>query len=197
MYWQHEAGDAGERAAREALRLDPGLADAHSAMGAVHRRQGESASGLVECEEAIRLDPGTYVGQRFAGLCCLGLRRHEDAIRYLEFAAAAMESEFTAMCFISQCYKSLGDTERMRAREWTARARLVEPGAVNLQYNLACAMAGSQETELALEALSGIVSKLPPGMVTWLQADADFDPIREDSRFRALIDEVSQRLATS
>lgn len=236
MYWQHEAGDAGEKAAREALRLDPGLADAHSAMGAVYRSQGKFGPGLLECEEAIRLDPGTYVGHRFAGLCCLGLRRHEEAIRYLEFAAAAMESEFTAMCFISQCYKSLGDAERMRAsalkamdrieklvasdpghsraiglgasmlaslgereraREWAARARLVEPGAVNLQYNLACAMAGLQETDLAVEALSGIVSKLSPGMVSWLQADADFDPIREDSRFRALIDEVKQRLAAS
>jgi adenylate cyclase len=234
MFWQDEAGDDGELAASTALRLDPNLADAHSAMGAVYRSKGRFEEGLKACERARKLDPATYVGNRIAGLCCLGLRRYEEAIGFFEFAAAAMESEFTAVSFISQCYKAMGDTDRMRAsahramdrieklvvadpghsraigmgaamladlgereraREWAARARLVEPEAVNLQYNLACAMSALQETDLAIEALSGISLKLSAGMVTWLEADTDLDPIRDDARFKSLMERVKARIA--
>jgi adenylate cyclase len=234
MFWQGDSGDDGERAASTALRIDPNLADSHAAMGAVHRSKGQFAEGLLECQRAMKLDPATYVGHRMAGLCCLGLRRYDEAIGYFEFAAAAMESDFTASTFISQCYKAKGDLDRMRgstlramdriekivmadpghsraigmgvamladlgekerAREWATRARLVDPEAVNLQYNLACAMSSLGENELALEALEGIAPKLSPGMVSWLEADTDLDPIREEPRFTTMMIEVKARFA--
>ena len=58
MFWQDEAGDDGELAATTALRLDPNLADAHSAMGAVLRSKGQFEAGLAECERARKLRPG-------------------------------------------------------------------------------------------------------------------------------------------
>lgn len=234
MFWQGDSGDDGERAASTALRIDPNLADSHAAMGAVFRSKGRFQEGLAACQHAIKLDPATYVGNRMAGLCCLGLRRYDDAISYFEFAAAAMESDFTAATFISQSYKAKGDHERMRAsarramdriekivmadpghsraigmgvamladlgekdraREWATRARLVDPEAVNLQYNLACAMSSLGETDLALEALAGIAAKLSPGMVSWLEADTDLDPIREEPRFKSMMEEVKSRFA--
>jgi adenylate cyclase len=236
MFWQDDSGDDGQRAAQTALRIDPNLPDAHVAMGAVYRSQGKFEEGLQACLHARKLDPTTYVGNRIAGLCCLGLRRYDEAILYFEFAAAAMESDFTAATFISQCYKSKGDTERMRqsarqamdriekivgtdpghsraigmgvamladlgekdrAREWATRARLVEPEAVNLQYNLSCAMSSLGETDLAVEALAGIASKLSPGMMSWLEADTDLDPIRGDPRFKSMMDEVKARFASA
>jgi adenylate cyclase len=205
-------------------------------MGAVFRSKGQFAEGLLACQRAMKLDPATYVGHRMAGLCCLGLRRYDEAIAYFEFAASAMESDFTASTFISQCYKAKGDLDRMRgstlramdriekivmadpghsraigmgvamladlgekerAREWATRARLVDPEAVNLQYNLACAMSSLGETDLALEALEGIASKLSPGMVSWLEADTDLDPVREEPRFKSMMDEVKSRFAKS
>jgi adenylate cyclase len=236
MFWQGDSGDDGERAASTALRIDPNLADSHAAMGAVFRSKGQFAEGLLACQRAMKLDPATYVGHRMAGLCCLGLRRYDEAIAYFEFAASAMESDFTASTFISQCYKAKGDLDRMRgstlramdriekivmadpghsraigmgvamladlgekerAREWATRARLVDPEAVNLQYNLACAMSSLGETDLALEALEGIASKLSPGMVSWLEADTDLDPVREEPRFKSMMDEVKSRFAKS
>jgi adenylate cyclase len=234
MFWQGDSGDDGERAAATALRLDPNLADSHAAMGAVYRSKGKFAEGLLACQRAMKLDPATYVGHRMAGLCCLGLRRYDEAIAYFEFAASAMESDFTASTFISQCYKAKGDLDRMRgstlramdriekivmadpghsraigmgvamladlgekerAREWATRARLVDPEAVNLQYNLSCAMSSLGETNLALEALEGIASKLSPGMVSWLEADTDLDPIRDEPRFQSMMQEVKARFA--
>jgi adenylate cyclase len=69
----------------------------------------------------------------------------------------------------------------------------VDPEAVNLQYNLACAMSSLGENNLALEALEGIAPKLSPGMVSWLEADTDLDPIREEPRFKSMMQEVKAR----
>jgi adenylate cyclase len=234
MFWRGDSGDDGERAAATALRLDPSLADSHAAMGAAHRSKGRYEEGLASCQSALQLEPHSYVGNRIAGLCCLGLRRYDDAITYFELAAAAMESDFTASTFISQAYKAKGDAERMksaarraldriekvvvaepahsraigmgvamlvtlnekeRAKEWAIRARLVDPENVNLHYNLACAMSSLGEVEIALETLAEIAPRLSPGMMSWLEADPDFDPIRDEPRFRALIATVKTRFA--
>jgi adenylate cyclase len=232
MFWRGDSGDDGVRAAATALRLDPQLADSHAAVGAAHRSKGHFEEGLVACQNALRLEPQSYVGNRIAGLCCLGLRRYDDAIAHFELAAAAMESDFTAATFISQCYKAKGDTERMtgaarralerieqivstepghsraigmgvamlvtlgekeRAKEWALRARLVDPENVNLHYNLACAMASMGDLELTLETLGGISARLSPGMMSWMDTDPDFDALRGQPRFAALMSEIKAR----
>jgi len=236
MFWLGDAGDDGERAAKTALRLDPTLADSHAAMGAVLRSKGRFEEGLMACQKALRLEPSSYVANRIAGLCLLGLRRYDEAIGHFEFAAAAMESDFTAASFIEQCYKAKGDVERMksaarmalsriekivaaepghsraigigacmlaelkeneRAKEWATRARLVDPDNVNLHYNLACAMSSLGEFDLTLETLASVASRLSPGMMSWMEADTDFDPIREEPRFKAMMDQVKARFAKS
>jgi adenylate cyclase len=234
MFWRGDSGDDGERAAEMALQLDPSLADSHAAMGAAHRSKGRYEEGLIACQNALRLEPNSYVGNRIAGLCCLGLRRYDDAISHFELAAAAMESDFTASTFISQSYKAKGDVERMRnaarraldriervvaaepghsraigmgvamlatlgekerAKEWATRARLVDPENVNLHYNLACAMSSLSEIDLTLETLAGIAPRLSPGMMSWMEADPDFDSIRDEPRFKAMMQTVKERFA--
>jgi adenylate cyclase len=236
MFWRGDSGDDGERAAGMALRLDPNLADSHTAMGAALRSKGKFEEGLSACRNALRIEANSYVGNRIAGLCCLGLRRYDDAIAHFEISAAGMESDFTAASFISQCYKAKGDTERMRssarmtldrieklvaadpghsraigigacmladlnekerAKEWVIRARLVDPENVNLHYNLACAMCSLGEIDMTLETLGTIATRLSPGMLSWLESDADFDAIREEPRFKAMIEAVRARLTNS
>ena len=236
MFWRGDSGDDGERAAQAALRLDANLADSHAAMGAAHRSKGRFQEGLSSAQQALLLEPDTYVGNRIAGLCCLGLRRYDEAIGYFEHAVSMMESDFTASTFISQCYKAKGDDGRMkgaarkaldriekivvaepghsraigmgvamlatlgendRAREWATRARLVDPDNVNLHYNLACAMSSLGEIDVALETLSEISPRVSPGMVSWMEADPDFDSIRRDPRFLTMMQEMKSRFAKS
>jgi adenylate cyclase len=236
MFWQGDNGDDGQHAAGMALRLDPNLADSHAATGAALRSKGQFKEGLIACENALRLDPESYVGHRIAGLCCLGLRHYDDAISHFELAAAAMQSDFTAASFISQCYKAKGDSERMqraarmtldriekivaaepghsraigmgvcmladlgekeRAKEWAIRARLVDPENINLHYNLACAMVSLGDFDMTMETLSGVAAKVSPGMLSWMEADNDFDPIREEPRFKSIIEQVKARFANS
>ncbi len=234
-FWRGDS-DAGERAAATALRLDPNLADAHAAMGAAQRSKGRYLEGLGYCQTALRLEPDSYIGNKIAGLCCLGLRRYDDAIGHFELAAAGMETDFTAATFVSQSYKAKGDAERMRsaarraldriekivatepghsraiglgvamlvtlgekerAKEWATRARLVDPDNTNLHYNLACAMSSLGEADLTLETLTDIAPKLTPSMMSWMEADPDFDPIRAEPRFKALMEEVKARFANA
>jgi adenylate cyclase len=236
MFWRGDSGDDGERAARTALRLDPTLADSHAAMGAAMRSKGKFEEGFLACQKALRLEPNSYVANRIAGLCLLGLRRYDEAIVHFERAAAGMETDFTAASFIQQCYKAKGDEERMRgaarmtlgriekivaaepghsraigigacmlaelkenerAKEWATRARLVDPDNINLAYNLACAMSSLGEVDLTLETLAGVASRLSPGMMSWMEADTDFDPMRKEPRFQAMMDQVKARLAGS
>ena len=206
-------------------------------MGAVFRSKGQFEEGLLACRARCEARSATYVGNRIAGLCCLGLRRYDEAIGYFEFAAAAMESDFTAVIVHFAVLQGQGRPgahasaaaqgamdrieklvvadpghsraigmgvamlatlgEKERAREWATRARLVDPEAVNLQYNLACAMSSLGEIDLTLETLDGIAPRLSPGMVSWLEADTDLDPIRGEPRFSAMMKQVKARFAHS
>ena len=74
-------------------------------------------------------------------------------------------------------------------------SRLVDPENVNLHYNLAGAMSSLSEIDLTLETLAGIAPRLSPGMMSWMEADPDFDPIREEPRFKAMMQTVKERFA--
>lgn len=122
-----------ETPAARALELDPNLADAHAAMAAAHRSQGRFEEGLAYCMSALKLEPQSYVANRLAGLCCIGLRRFDDAIAYFETAANAMESDFTAAAFVTQCYEAKGDKPRILESAKRAMGRVekivaAEPG---------------------------------------------------------------------
>jgi adenylate cyclase len=85
--------------------------------------------------------------------------------------------------------------EKERAREWATRARLVDPANVNLHYNLACAMSSLGDVEVTLDTLTAIAGRLTPGMLSWMETDTDFDPIRAEPKFQALMRNFKERLA--
>lgn len=234
LFWQTDLADADmEYPAKRALDLGPHLADSYAAMAAVHRSRGDFAEGLDAAKRAIELEPKSYVGNRMAGLCCMGLRDFDAAIRYFEIATDAMETEFTAAYFISQAYQAKGEKtrsktaatkalarierivseepghsraiglgvcalavlgQRERAVDWATRARLIDPDNANLLYNLACAMSVLGELDRALGLLEGVGERSSPGMLHWMEADSDLDPVRSDPRFSAMLGKARQRL---
>jgi adenylate cyclase len=85
--------------------------------------------------------------------------------------------------------------ERERAVGWATRARLIDPDNANLHYNLACAMSTLGEQDRALSILEGVADRSSPGMLSWIEADSDLDPIRSDPRFDAMLQAARARLA--
>ena len=73
MFWRGDSGDDGERAAgngvatgSQACRLARGNGCRATAA------KDDSRKGCLACQSAMRLEPNSYVGNRIAGLCCLG-----------------------------------------------------------------------------------------------------------------------------
>jgi tetratricopeptide (TPR) repeat protein len=68
-----------EQLAREAIAIDPGLGDAHAALGRIYSLQFDYAAGSKELSEAVRLDPNDV--QAWDSLSwSLGYERPPDAI---------------------------------------------------------------------------------------------------------------------
>ena len=107
-------GDGGMAAAERALTLDNTLADAHAAKARFLMTTGAYAEALSEIETAMRLGPESYDVNRAAASLSYLQRRHKDAIRYFETAAAMVETDFYAVGNLISCYLAVGDTESAR-----------------------------------------------------------------------------------
>jgi adenylate cyclase len=125
LFWRTDlTADDLEQPARRALELGPHLPDAHAAVAAAQRSKGNFVEGLDAATKAVELDPHSYVANRVAGLCCMGLRRYDDAIRYFEVAMDAMNTDFTAAVFIVQSYQAKADAARSRIAAAKAMSRI-------------------------------------------------------------------------
>ncbi len=90
---------------------------------------------------------------------------------------------------------SMGATAQMqtgnrdRALELAERAMRLNPGSSTVYYNLACCFVRAGDFEKALECLERRIEggALPRA---WIDNDPDFDPIRDDPRFQALVDRL-------
>jgi hypothetical protein len=61
-------------------------------------------------------------------------------------------------------------------------------------YNFSCAMVQLRDLETAFELLQDFTSRMDAGLMRWLESDSDFDPIRDDPRFGAMLREAKLRL---
>jgi adenylate cyclase len=88
----------------------------------------------------------------------------------------------------------LGEVER--AKEWAARALLLDPDNVNLRYNFACSLITElHDYDAALDLLAPRFEKMPIEVLNWVRTDPDLDAIREHPRFTAMLAAAEARLA--
>jgi len=186
MHRRSACEEDGQEAANRAIALDPGLADAHAALGAAHQGQGRYDVGLDACEEALRLDPDSYDGNRVAGMCCIALARVEKVI-------AAEPDHGRALGYSAGLLATLGEPER--AKEWFERGTLLDPDNTSLHFNFVCALARLREVDAALELLATVIDKASQGWLMWLDADTDLDPLRGNPRFAEIVQQAKARFA--
>ncbi len=117
------------------------------------------------------------------------------ALDRIEKIIATEPDHGTATSFGVTALVTLGETDR--AMEWAERALLLDPDNFNLHYNLACSMVKARRTDRALELLSGALERAHPDGLRWLKVDTDLDPIRDDSRFKAMLAAAEARLAAA
>jgi adenylate cyclase len=82
-----EALAKGKSAALEALRLDSGLAAAHTSLGAAtFFFEKHHAEGLAQLQKAIELQPSYATAHQLYGICLVALGRFEEGLTHLQRA---------------------------------------------------------------------------------------------------------------
>ena len=186
-----------------ALRLDPQSVDVQREAGrlAMHeRRLQDAAAHFEKCFAEVETDISSG-GLLITCYAALGdqnaLRR--TAQRTLERAEKAVAKDAdngSAMASLFSALLILGEPER--AKEWARRAVLIDPDNRGMRYNLACDLiVGLKDHDMALEMLRPVVQNAGREQLAWISADPDMDAIRDDPRFKALLEQAETRLAST
>ena len=112
------------------------------------------------------------------------MEQHDAAIEPLTAAADAQPDNVHIWLALGWCYKRVGRLDL--AIESLEEALAAEPGEAIVYYNLACYWSLANNLQLALEYLSQSL-ELSPEYRDLVAAEPDFDPIRNEPSFQALV----------
>jgi TolB-like protein/pimeloyl-ACP methyl ester carboxylesterase/Tfp pilus assembly protein PilF len=182
---------AADREFEIALRLQPQLFEARYFYGRSWVSRGDLERAAHWLERAVAVRPDSYEAWVLLGMARLGHAPATAAAGALRHALAAVErhlelepDEVRPLALGAQALAGLGDMER--AAEWARRARALaahDPGSL---YNIGAAFAMAGQTDEAIACLDPAIrhcSDLP-----WVDHDRFLDGVREDERFRTLLD---------
>lgn len=157
-------------------------------------REAEGYLELGMARQALALlerveTPGTFRGHLLylKGEALRALENYQDAVPILVDAVDLAPSNIHAWMALGWCYKRTGRLDE--AIESLQRAREVEPTEPLIEYNLACYYSLKGAKQQALEYLSSAISS-NPALRDMVGRESDFDPIRTDPRFQALVSVV-------
>jgi Flp pilus assembly protein TadD len=136
---------------------------------------------LARCGDSGTLpDHGLYL----QGQCLRELGRYHEALAPLSRAAQASPENISIWLALGWCYKRTGKLDR--AIEALEEALAVEPEDALVHYNLACYWSLAKNKRQALAYLSRAFD-LEEGYRALVADEPDFDPIRDDPSFQALL----------
>ena len=151
-------------------------------------------------EKAVALEEGDFGSSGMLITCYTALGNPESARRAAEITLARAENVLardsnngSAMGHGSDALAVLGQGER--AKDWMARALLIDPENMTMRYNFVCALANHlNDKEAALEMLGPSFEKMGAGLVNHAKIDPDMDPLRENRRFKAMLAAAEKRV---
>ena len=178
----------------EAIRLNPASFEAHYHFARTCFQGGDFERAVSLYEAAIKLRPDDYQALSFLEGSLLKIGRAEQ---HAEAARRAMQAIDRQLAIDPQDGRALqlGATNaarlglRDKARDLAARALRSRPDAFATYYNVACAYAVLGDIDDALAMLDRAVQH-GRGNLEWIGHDADFDNLRSDSRFDAILDRI-------
>src|SRR4051794_37090136 len=112
------------------------------------------------------------------------LSRYEDALLPLQRSADLMPDDIHVYLALGWCYKRTG--QLAKAIDALERAVAVDPGEAVLHYNLSCYWSLARNRRQALRYLSRALD-LNPNFREQIPDEPDFNPLRQDAEFLALL----------
>jgi len=176
-----------------ALRLNPKLFEAHYFFARTRFQQGKLEEAAKLFESACQVKPDDYQAATLLGTTYGALGRKADAAvafrRGAELAEKHLElhpDDARALYLGANCWCQLH--ERERALDWAQRALAMDPQEPSILYNVACIYGILGQKEEALSCLQNVTER--SGWYRgWAAKDPDFESLRSDPRFQALIKE--------
>jgi adenylate cyclase len=199
-YEQGRFAEADEGLQR-ALGLEPESWEVNREAARIYYFERRFADAARHYEKAVALDDTDYHSWNM--LCSVypalgdyaaanhaarnAVRAAENALIHDPTNGAALSTVVSGLAILKQ---------RERADEWIDKALLISPDNIFMRYNFACAMVLSfKDPEEAIRLLEPLFPLLSASAYKAVAADPDLDGLRDDPRFKKLMEETRRRLA--
>jgi eukaryotic-like serine/threonine-protein kinase len=151
-----------KEAARKALELDEGLAEAHAALAAIRFYHLEWDGVESEFQRAIALDPGYATAMHWYALSLAAMGRHEESITEIKLAREIDPRSLIINANTGWCYYLAGDMDR--AIEEEKNTLQLGPGFIVVHGYLGQAYLEKKMYDQAIEEFRQTVSLAPGDM---------------------------------
>ncbi len=165
-----------------AIELDPNDATPYIGLGIVYGQLGRTDEAIAVCQKAIELDPNDATSHIGLGYVYRRLGRSDKAIAAYHKAIELDPDDAAVHASLAACYRKVGNIKEYQTQLETARELIADEST----YNRAIFAAISGEVEESLVLLAEAIAEAP-GQRALAKSDPDFDFIRDDPRFQALV----------
>nr|WP_242037874.1 tetratricopeptide repeat protein [Tolypothrix sp. FACHB-123] len=169
----------------QALSIKPDDSYAWNNRGIALANIGRNEEAIVSFKKVLEIKPDDYQAWYNWGNALGKLRHYEDAIIAYEQAINIKPDYQHAWGNRGYALQNLGRYKE--ALESLEKALEIQPDYYPAWYNKACCYALQGNIEQALENLQQAINLNPEKYREMVKTDSDFDSIREDERFQALI----------
>ena len=184
-----------------ALKLNPQSWEANKEAARILYRQGRLAEATPCLEKATELSDSDFHSRGMLTGLYLAQGMNAEAracavkmIGQVQGAISRHPDNGAALAYGALSFAAAGD--EARARDWIERALLLDPDNMYMRYNLAwTALVFFEDRECALELLEPALRKGGKTLISLASADRNLDPLRDDSRFKVMLDQAKARIA--
>ncbi len=194
-------GEEALRQIRAALKLNPESWEVNREAARMLFRHGNFVEAIPHFEKAGSLMDSDWHNPSMLITCYNSTgdktalnRAAKTALERAERAIAQDPTNGPALAVGASALSMFGDEER--ARDWIARALLLDPDKHSMRYNLACSLARElADPQGAIDTLQLFFERVnSPMHIRHLEVDPDLDDVRGDSRFKDMLAGAKQRL---
>ena len=195
--------DEADREINIALRLNPESHQVNRFAGVLRFRQKKIEEAAAYWEKTLTLEEGDFgsAGMLITVYTALGKhdavqRAAKTTLERCEKILARDSNNGAALGHSSIALTVLGQHER--AKEWMERALLVDPDNLTMRYNFVCLLATQfHDKDAALKMLQPAFELAGSGLIAHAKVDPDLDRIRDDPRFKEILEAAERRLKSA
>jgi len=195
--------DEADREINIALRLNPESHQVNRFAGVLRFRQKKIEEAAAYWEKTLTLEEGDFgsAGMLITVYTALGKhdavqRAAKTTLERCEKILARDSNNGAALGHSSIALTVLGQHER--AKEWMERALLVDPDNLTMRYNFVCLLTTQfHDKDAALKMLQPAFELAGSGLIAHAKVDPDLDRIRDDPRFKEILEAAERRLKSA